>query len=31
MLVFPSDKMLILSLSLAAIVLILFKKALEDG
>ncbi len=31
MLAFPSDKMLILSLSLAAIVLILFKKALEDG
>ena len=31
MLVFPSDKMLILSLSLAAVVLILFKKALEDG
>ena len=31
MLAFPSDKMLILSLSLSAIVLILFKKALEDG
>ena len=31
MLAFPSDKMLILSLSLAAVVLILFKKALEDG
>jgi 4-azaleucine resistance transporter AzlC len=31
MLSFPSDKMLILSLSLAAIILILFKKALEDG
>lgn len=31
MLVFPSDKMLILSLSIAAIVLILFKKVLEDG
>ena len=31
MLAFPSDKMLILSLSLAAVILILFKKALEDG
>lgn len=31
MLALPSDKMLILSLSFAAIVLILFKKALEDG
>jgi len=31
MLAFPSDEMLILSLSLAAVVLILFKKALEDG
>lgn len=31
MLTFPSDKMLILSLSLCAAVLILFKKALDDG
>lgn len=31
MLVFPSDKMLILSLSLAAFILILFKKALNSG
>jgi 4-azaleucine resistance transporter AzlC len=31
MLALPSDKMLILSLSFAAMVLILFKKALEDG
>ena len=31
MLAFPSDKMLILSLSMAAVTLILFKKALEDG
>lgn len=31
MLTLPSDKMLILSLSFCAIVLILFKKALEDG
>jgi len=31
MLAFPSDKMLIMSLSLAAVILILFKKALEDG
>ena len=31
MLALPSDKMLIISLSFAAIVLILFKKVLEDG
>lgn len=31
MFVFPSDKMLILSLGLASIILILFKKVLEDG
>jgi 4-azaleucine resistance transporter AzlC len=31
MFVFPSDKMLILSLSLAAAILILFKKALDNG
>ncbi|WP_024955605.1 AzlC family ABC transporter permease [Sulfurospirillum arcachonense] len=31
MLSFPSSKMLILSLSIAAIILILFKKVLEDG
>jgi 4-azaleucine resistance transporter AzlC len=30
MLVFPSDKMLVLSLSLAAIILILFKKQLDN-
>ncbi len=30
MMVFPSDKMLILSLSIAAIVLVLFKEVLED-